>query len=293
MSRFIRGSKNPVPDGLKILSTGQLRDLLQEEDTMDQIVRLSQKFQELQLERDTMLTTNRSLAEESLSLRPRLDNGKLQLAGKYQELELLSASCQEKQERVEAYLEKQSPQEAQNLLQVEMDRAEKESEELLSQFMEHSLPLEAFLESFQSSRKLCHIRRAQTEKLQEVTKRDRNLKKLQSGNLKHQEPVPNGCPAQAPPRVIQLRYGLNPAIFIPSFHLPSTPAPAPSTALPPLGSHPGQPHAAFQPRAPHSGMGLPVGLRVIGQIPGWPPRGVRLQQLQRRHKQYHPEPPYR
>ncbi|RXM93582.1 Vacuolar protein sorting-associated protein 37D, partial [Acipenser ruthenus] len=57
-------------------------------------------FQELQLERDTMLTTNRSLAEESLSLRPRLDNGKLQLAGKYQELELLSASCQEKQERV-------------------------------------------------------------------------------------------------------------------------------------------------------------------------------------------------
>ncbi|MGH0170007.1 UNVERIFIED_CONTAM: hypothetical protein FKN15_057996 [Acipenser sinensis] len=44
MSRFTRGSKNPVPDGLKILSTGQLRDLLHEEDTMDQIVRLSQKF---------------------------------------------------------------------------------------------------------------------------------------------------------------------------------------------------------------------------------------------------------
>ncbi|XP_058857698.1 vacuolar protein sorting-associated protein 37D-like [Acipenser ruthenus] len=101
MSRFTRGSKNPVPDGLNILSTGQLRDLLQEEDTMDQIVRLSQK--ELQLERDTMLTTNRSLAEESLSLRPRLDNGKLQLAGKYQELELLSASCQEKQERVDGF----------------------------------------------------------------------------------------------------------------------------------------------------------------------------------------------
>ncbi|MGH0170006.1 UNVERIFIED_CONTAM: hypothetical protein FKN15_057995 [Acipenser sinensis] len=53
-----------------------------------------------------MLTTNRSLAEESLSLRPRLDNGKLQLAGKYQELELLSASCQEKQERIaKAHLE--------------------------------------------------------------------------------------------------------------------------------------------------------------------------------------------
>lgn len=50
--------------------------------------------------RDTLLTTNRSLAEESLSLRPRLQNGKLQLAQKYQELEKLSSDCRDKQRQL-------------------------------------------------------------------------------------------------------------------------------------------------------------------------------------------------
>lgn len=58
------------------------------------------QFQELQVDRETLLTTNRSLAEESLSRRPNLCNGKLQLAAKYQELSNLATTCWEKQSQL-------------------------------------------------------------------------------------------------------------------------------------------------------------------------------------------------
>lgn len=44
--------------------------------------------------------SNRSLAEDSLTRRPRLCNGKFQLAKKYRELSNLAAACWEKQSQL-------------------------------------------------------------------------------------------------------------------------------------------------------------------------------------------------
>ncbi|XP_035289823.1 vacuolar protein sorting-associated protein 37D [Anguilla anguilla] len=286
---------NSTPDGFRVLNTSELRELLKDEEKMDQIVRLSEKFQELQVDRETLLTTNRSLAEESLARRPRLQNGKLQLAEKYKELERATAACREKQRQLEAYSEKHSPQTAQNLLQEEVARAEEESEDLLERFMEGSVPLEGFLESFQSSRRAYHIRRAQAEKIQEFSRPERSLRKHRQPEpekkAEQQEPRPNGFIAQGPPRVFQLRYGLTPAIILPHFPHPPASAPAHGASLPPLDPQPGQAHA-LGPSAPLAGPGQPVGLRVIGQLPGWPARPVRLQQLYRPNH-HQPEPPFR
>ncbi|MED6236807.1 hypothetical protein ATANTOWER_014538 [Ataeniobius toweri] len=88
------------PDGYRALSTAELRELLQSDDKMDQIIRLNEKFQELQVDREILLTSNRSLAEESLAQRPCLNNGKLQLAEKYKELSNLITTCWEKQSQL-------------------------------------------------------------------------------------------------------------------------------------------------------------------------------------------------
>ncbi|XP_018597388.2 vacuolar protein sorting-associated protein 37D [Scleropages formosus] len=288
---------NPNPDGFRALSTSELRDLLQDEHKMDQMVKLSEKFQELQVERENLLTTNRSLAEESLARRPCLQNGKMRLAQKYQELEKLASTCREKQSRLESHMQKHSPQTAQNLLQEEVARAEEESEDLLERFMEASVPLEGFLESFQSSRRTYHIRRAQAEKMQEFNRSERNLrthKKAEEEGGKReevQEARPNGFIAQGPARVFQLRYGLTPAILLPSFPLASASGQTHAVSLPPLDTQPGQAHMLGSGLS-HSGPGQPVGLRVIGQLPGWPARPVRLQQLYR-PSHHQPEPPYR
>ncbi len=161
------------------------------------------------------------------------------------------------------------------------------SQELLERFMEGHVPLEEFLDSFQSHRKTYHIRRAQAEKLQELNKANRKPKKQQE-ELKreeeHKESRPNGISAHGPPRVFQLRYGLTPAILLP---LSSSSA----SVLSPLDSRSGQPQVSG-PCTRHSCPGQPVGLRVIGQLPGWPVRPVRLQQLYR-PSPHQPEPPCR
>lgn len=58
------------------------------------------QFQELREERKMLLTSNRSLAEDSLTRRPRLCDGKFQLARKYRELSDLAAACWEKQSQL-------------------------------------------------------------------------------------------------------------------------------------------------------------------------------------------------
>ena len=177
--------------------------------------------------------------------------------------------------------------------------------------MEGNLSLEHFLDSFQSSRKAYHIRRAQVEKVQELNsqqakrqqckvkkaeeQQDNNkVQETKKDTEPQQEPPqrPNGFITQGPLRVFQLRYGLTPAILLPL----SPPASAPShqRSTPGSDSQPGQSHI-LSPSNPLPGHGQPVGLRVIGQLSGgWPANGrpVRLQQLYRPNPQQ-PEPPYR
>lgn len=176
--------------------------------------------------------------------------------------------------------------------------------------MEGNVPLEEFLDSFQSSRKAYHIRRAQAEKIHEVSQAVRQPSKLRKPEEQEekrsteqlqeekrsteqlQEPPqrPNGFVAQGPHRIFQLRYGLTPAILLP--HFPMS-AHGHHSGIPPPDSQLGQTHI-LSPSA-MSAHGQPVGLRVIGQLQGgWPAGGrpVRLQQLYRPSPQQ-PEPPYR
>ncbi|KAK2828404.1 hypothetical protein Q5P01_019438 [Channa striata] len=295
------------PDGYRALSTSELRELLHNDDKMDQIVRLNEKLQDLQVDREMLLTTNRSLAEESLARQPRLNNGKLQLADKYQKLSNLAKICWEKQSNLEAHVQRHSLQTAQNLLQEEVARAEEHSEELLEKFMEGNVSLDEFLDSFQSTRKTYHIRRAQAEKMQEVVQAKRQpvkAKRAEDSKVlevkkdleQPQEPQrPNGFVAQGPLRVFQVRYGLTPAILLPHYPVsPPASAPGHHSSTPPPEPQLGQTHI-LSPSTPLPGHGHPVGLRVIGQLSGgWPANGrpVRVQQLYRPNPQQ-PEPPFR
>ncbi|XP_029375814.1 vacuolar protein sorting-associated protein 37D [Echeneis naucrates] len=290
------------PEGYRALSTGELRELLRSDDKMDQIIRLNETFQELQVDRETLMTSNRSLAEESLARRPRLNNGKLQLAEKYRELSNLATKCWEKQSQLDTRVQKHSLQTVQNLLQEEVARAEEHSEELLEKFMEGNAGLDEFLDSFQSSRKTYHIRRAQVEKVQEIAQAKWQLSKTKEERKvpevkKDLEPQrPNGFVAQGPLRVFQVRYGLTPAILLPHYPLsPPASAPAHQSSTPTSEPQLGQTHI-LSPSTPLPGHGQPVGLRYIGQLKpgGWPANGrpVRVQQLYRPNPQQ-PEPPYR
>ncbi|XP_056362608.1 vacuolar protein sorting-associated protein 37D isoform X2 [Oenanthe melanoleuca] len=256
----------PAPPGspgrLGALSTAQLRALLQDEPRLQRAARLCRKFQSLQLERETCLASNCTQAKVNLSLRPRLEDGKASLAIKYQELQEIREVCWDKQQRLETYLEKWSPQSALGQLQAKLDASEAESEEQIKQFLTQELPLESFLESFCQSRTRSHICRTQLEKLQEL------LQKEQSG---------------VAPKAFDLSYGFVPALLIPSEAAVPFPVPAapPKHHLPALAQQPASPSSEIP------SLGSP--LRLVGHIPLLSPQPGHRQQPQHQEQ----EPPHR
>ncbi|XP_015501722.1 vacuolar protein sorting-associated protein 37D isoform X4 [Parus major] len=226
------------------------------------------QFQSLQLEREMCLASNCTQARVNLSLRPRLEDGKASLAIKYQELQEIREACWDKQQRLEVYLEKWSPQSALGQLQAKLDASEAESEAQIKQFLTQDLPLESFLESFCQSRTRSHVCRTQLEKLQELLQKDQ-VQKDQSG---------------AAPKAFDLSYGFVPAFLIPSEAVAPFPVPAapPKHHLPALEQQPASPSSEIP------SLGSP--LRLVGHIPLLSPQPGRGQQQPQHQKQ---EPPHR
>uniref|UniRef100_UPI00398EC773 vacuolar protein sorting-associated protein 37D n=1 Tax=Pristiophorus japonicus TaxID=55135 RepID=UPI00398EC773 len=281
-------------DRFGILSTRQLRDVLEDEEKLGRMVQLSSQLQTLQLEREMLLAGNRKMAEDNLSLQPRLDDSKLCLARKYQELQEVTAVYEDKQRKVAAYLERHSPKSALELLQRETVKTEEESEEITDTFLAGKVSLEGFLERFHRTRKLCHMRKTQVEKLQDLIKKDKKKQQLVQQRLEQRVASHN-----VPPRhqngpaghVLHLRYGFTPTIVVTSEAANpfSVPSPLPqSKNLPPLSSRECQP-AVSRPNTPFAPQGLRSGLRMLGQLPIWTPRPFKLQRAYPVQKQ----PPYR
>eukprot|EP00079_Xenopus_tropicalis_P014830 XP_004911818.1 PREDICTED: vacuolar protein sorting-associated protein 37D [Xenopus tropicalis] len=161
------GGSSPS-DRFGALSTEQLRQLLQDEGKLQRIVRLSEQVQSLQEERKASLASNFELAQKNLSLRPRLETGKANLAIKYQLLRETCASCRGKLRKIQCLLQECNPHVALSHLQEELQSTEAECEALSQLFLEGSLPLLVFLDSYHLLRAQCHIRRIQNEKLLEL-----------------------------------------------------------------------------------------------------------------------------
>ncbi|XP_067864167.1 vacuolar protein sorting-associated protein 37D-like [Heptranchias perlo] len=284
-------------DRFGILSTRQLRDMLEDEQKLGRMVQLSPQLQTLQLEREMILAGNRRMAEDNLSLQPRLDDRKLRLAKKYQELQEVTAVYEDKQRNVAAYLERCSPKSALELLQRETVKIEEESEEITDMFLAGKTSLKSFLERFHRTRKLCHMRKTQVEKLQDMIKRD---KKKSQQQVVQQRPEQRGAAHNVPPgsqngpkagHVLHLRYGFAPAIAVTSEAVSPFSVPSPflqSKNLPPLSSRERQP-AVSRPNTPFAPQGLRSGLRVLGHLPIWTPRPFKVQRAHPVQKQ----PPHR
>ncbi|XP_018412625.1 PREDICTED: vacuolar protein sorting-associated protein 37D [Nanorana parkeri] len=161
------GGSSPS-DRFGVLSTEQLRQLLQDEGKLQRIVRLSEQLQALQEERKISLASNFELAQKNLSLRPRLETGKANLAIKYQLFRETCASCRGKLRKIQCLLQECNPHVALSHLQEELQSTEAECEALSQLFLEGSLPLLVFLDSYHLLRAQCHIRRIQNEKLLEL-----------------------------------------------------------------------------------------------------------------------------
>ncbi|KAL0973186.1 hypothetical protein UPYG_G00200060 [Umbra pygmaea] len=228
----------PSSPSSRFLRTVELRDLLQGDETMSQIIGFSQKFQRLQCAKDTMLVSNSSLAETSLSHKPVLRNGKLWLAKKYQDLEELTNIIRAKQNKLVVLLEENRLHMVQCLLLKKLSQSEDECETLSQKFTDGRISLENFMESFQRTRKVYHIRLVQSEKIQGFMKPEHNPKRP-TKNLSSREPPSVDCHLFPPTKICHVFYGFTPSIILPKypFYPSCSSAPVHSLYLPPLENH--------------------------------------------------------
>lgn len=70
---------------------------------------LPSQVQELQLEREMALATNRSLAEQNLEFQTPLETGRTNLSDRYQKLQKLAEQCQEQKAKLGTYLPNHPP----------------------------------------------------------------------------------------------------------------------------------------------------------------------------------------
>ncbi|XP_072521274.1 VPS37B subunit of ESCRT-I a [Salminus brasiliensis] len=246
---------------LSAFSIAELSELLEDDDKLNRIVEDVEEVKEVQQSKEMTLAGNRSLAEQNLELQPRLDHQKNELTKRYRSLQDMFEAYQLRKSTLDHKSGSSSLDTLLALLQTEGAKIEEETENMADSFLNGDVTLDAFIDEYQSKRKLAHLRRVKIEKLQEMVLKSPQL--LQA--------VPQPCrPAPEPtPKPVPLQREIN-----------GSPAPVPqprrAPPLPPIKSPPAapapQPAAAFSyPATPYP----PIPPRV-GQIPpslshGYPP----------------------
>ncbi|XP_077177246.1 vacuolar protein sorting-associated protein 37C [Paroedura picta] len=175
----------------------ELKKLQEDSEEIERLALESDEVQNLHLEREMALATNRSLAEQNLTFQEPLETGRANLSDKYQDLQKLVERCQEQKAKLEKFSVAVKPSTLLNLLQIEGQKIEEESEVMAEKFLEGEVPLEIFLEQFSSMRKLSHVRRVKVEKLQEVLRKPRSSQEPASGSEFGHQPLSHASPGPA------------------------------------------------------------------------------------------------
>uniref|UniRef100_A0AAA9S5E6 VPS37C subunit of ESCRT-I n=1 Tax=Bos taurus TaxID=9913 RepID=A0AAA9S5E6_BOVIN len=274
---------------LKDKTLEELEEMQNDPEAIDRLAQDSPEVQDLQLEREMALATNRSLAERNLEFQGPLEISRSNLSDKYQELRKLVERYQEQKAKLEKFSSALQLGTLLDLLQIESMKIEEESEAMAEKFLEGEVPLDTFLENFSSMRTLSHLRRVRVEKLQDVMKKPRASLEpagdtppprppppLHPGPQTTPPPAEDAQPQPPQPSVVPpypLPYSPSPGMPVgPTAHGALPPAPFPVVSQPSFSySGPlGPPYAAAQPgtRAPSGYSWSPQ--RSMPPRPGYP-----------------------
>ncbi|KAK5871730.1 hypothetical protein PBY51_004592 [Eleginops maclovinus] len=146
----------------------QLNEILEDDDKLSSMVQDIEEMQEVQQSKETTLVNNRTLAELNLDLQPRLEQKKGELTQRYGRLQENFESFQLRKSTLDHKSGNTSLDILLALLQAEGAKIEEETENMADCFLDGDMPLDSFIDSYQSNRKLAHLRRVKIEKLQEM-----------------------------------------------------------------------------------------------------------------------------
>lgn len=153
---------------LQNLSSEELKDLLNDDDKLDE--RVDQAVQSLESEKDLMLCENRSLAENNLEKEPKVIELRSRVNDLSEEGRTLATSVRQKSDDLKAKAGSTNPDTVLALLQTAAAESEEESEQIVKQFLDNEITIDAYLDTFMTSRKTMHSRKLKAEKMAELVR---------------------------------------------------------------------------------------------------------------------------
>ncbi|XP_034026937.1 VPS37B subunit of ESCRT-I a [Thalassophryne amazonica] len=242
------------PDKFSNYSMTQLNEFLEDDEKLTKMIQEMEEMQEVQQTKEKTLVSNRTLAEQNLTLQPRLEHKKAQLTKHY--------SCL--QENFEAYQLRKSTLDHKSgntsldtllaLLQAEGAKIEEETENMADSFLDGDMTLDSFIDDYQSKRKLAHLRRVKIEKLQEMVMKGQKLPQMPASTSRPQDVSAGARPSSllsdtssSSPPLPQPRR--KPPLPPPPLGPAPTPNPTPAPILQPTALYPISPYPPIPPRS--------------------------------------------
>ncbi|XP_020330014.2 vacuolar protein sorting-associated protein 37B [Oncorhynchus kisutch] len=227
-------------------SMTQLNEMLEDDDKLNKIIQEMEEMQDVQQIKEMILASNRSLAEQNLQLQPSLEHQKTQLTKCYGSLQESFEAYQVHKSKLDHTPGNSSLDTLLALLQAEGAKIEEETENMADSFLDGDVTLDTFIDSYQSKRKLAHLRRVKIDKLQEM---------VLKGHRLPQVPVSCSHPQEVSARPAPLYTEVNNHSPVPQPRRAPPPPPAqqpPGVApQPAVLSYPAIPYPPIPPRAAH------------------------------------------
>lgn len=147
---------------------GELNDLLENESQLNELIADNEEVKRIQVQRETLMASNRSLAEYNLSQQPILEAKKNALFEAHRNKAVIQEMYEEYRKKLDALSSQYSPDTTLALLQTSAAQAEEEAEKIADKFLDGEINVEDFIQSFQSQKTIHSLRKIKSEKLTEL-----------------------------------------------------------------------------------------------------------------------------
>ncbi|KAL8624667.1 hypothetical protein ACOMHN_038213 [Nucella lapillus] len=184
------------------LDKDDLQHLMSDDSKLNDLVQDLQQVRSVQTDHDDLVAQNKSLAEYNLSLHPRLDSLKTEVATGYETMNKLKTQLGMDKANLDEYVGNQKLDTLHALLQTAAAEVEEECEKLVDSFCDQNVSVEDFLAKYIPSRTAGHKRRIKAEKMGELLREGGQVSpwtsQAQSG-VNMAPPYPSGPSSNAAP----------------------------------------------------------------------------------------------
>lgn len=183
---------------LQHLSKDDLQHLLNNEDKLNDLIQDLQQVRSVHCDHDDIVARNKSIAVYNLSLQPKLDTLKTEVAALYETVNKLKIDLNAEKTKLDKVDSNQKLETLHAVLQTVVAESEELAEELANDFCDKKLTVEEFMLRYIPCRTVGNKRRIKVDKMAELLREGENPWSSVPGPSSSMPPYPTSMGAPVP-----------------------------------------------------------------------------------------------